>query len=261
MIARWLTALVGVPLLLGLLIVGGPTWSAFIVLLIILSGRELGNLYSHIGLSGTSLWMCLGGLLIFFITYTYTRDSHALFPWYVLMGLIILVALAKEVMSKQHQPLKRAGAICLGSLYLGLYAFLYLIRAEGIAIALVALVGTWATDTFAFFVGRAIGKHPLAPDISPKKTREGALAGLVGGMLAGTSIAYSAGWPIWYGIVLGLGVSFGSQVGDLVESAMKREAGVKDSGTLLPGHGGVLDRFDSLLFAGATVYYLQLLLK
>ncbi|HHT26814.1 MAG TPA: phosphatidate cytidylyltransferase [Firmicutes bacterium] len=260
MTARWLTALVGVPLLLGLLIIGGPAWGAFIVVLIILSGLELGNLYARIGVPDTTLWMCLGGLFIFFITYTYTRDSHALFPWYVLIGLIILVALAKEVMSRQHRPLQRAGAVCLGSLYLGLYAFLYLIRANGLSLALVAIIGTWATDTLAFFIGRAIGKHPLAPTISPKKTREGAMAGLVGGMSAGACIAFFASWPIWHGFLFGLGVAIGSQMGDLVESAMKREAGVKDSGSLLPGHGGVLDRFDSLLFAGATVYYLQLLL-
>jgi phosphatidate cytidylyltransferase len=163
------------------------------------------------------------------------------------------------IIGKEHRPLQRASAICLGSLYLGLYTFLFLIRVNRLEIALIAIVGTWFTDSLAFFVGKAIGKHPLAPTISPKKTREGALAGLVGGILAGACIAAFATLPVWQGIVLGMGVSIGSQIGDLAESAMKREAGVKDSGTLLPGHGGVLDRFDSLLFAGATVYYLQLL--
>lgn len=114
----------------------------------------------------------------------------------------------------------------------------------------------WVGDSTAYFVGSAIGKTRLAPAVSPKKSVEGAVAGLVGSIAAAAVVAYlgPAHWPtssISIGTSLWMGALIGAagQVGDLVESALKREAGVKDSGTLLPGHGGVLDRLDALLFA------------
>lgn len=257
--ARWLTALIGIPIFLYLLVAGGLAWAAFLAICIVLSARELGHLFTRAGIPGTTYWIGAGGLLIFFAAYTSVGDGLPLSFQAGMPGLIVLAALARELFLRDHQPLRRAGTICLGSLYLGLYSFLYAVRVAGTPVALVAVIGTWATDTMAFFVGRAIGSHALAPNISPNKTREGAIAGLLGGMAAGFGVAILAGWPIWQGIVLGAGVGLGSQIGDLVESAMKREAQVKDSGALLPGHGGVLDRCDSLLFAGAVVYYLRLL--
>ncbi len=115
-------------------------------------------------------------------------------------------------------------------------------------------VCVWATDTFAYLVGRAIGKHKLAPSLSPGKTWEGSLGGLIGATLSG--IAFSA-WihqPLALGISLGVLAGTVGQIGDLFESALKRERGIKDFGRLLPGHGGVLDRFDSLLFVTPLAY-------
>jgi phosphatidate cytidylyltransferase len=118
------------------------------------------------------------------------------------------------------------------------------------------LVVVWVGDASAYFVGRAVGRRQLAPAVSPGKTIEGALAGLAGSGAAG---ALLGGWAAetlatpqlsaWVGLSLGVVVGTASQVGDLAESVLKREANVKDSGRLLPGHGGVLDRIDSLLFA------------
>jgi phosphatidate cytidylyltransferase len=129
-----------------------------------------------------------------------------------------------------------------------------------------AMLTTFANDTGAFFIGRARGRHKLAPTISPAKTWEGAIGGLVSAILASIVtavvlklISVGLGTPFafryWQIIVLGLLVAFFAQVGDLVESLLKRKLGVKESGNLLPGHGGVLDRFDSLIFVGAVIYY------
>jgi len=118
---------------------------------------------------------------------------------------------------------------------------------------------TWASDTFAFFVGRKFGRHKLAPSISPGKTWEGAAGGV--GAAVVMSILFFTPTPFllplisWQIISLAVLVSIFGQLGDLVESLLKRNMGVKDSGSLMPGHGGVLDRIDSLVFAGVVVYY------
>jgi phosphatidate cytidylyltransferase len=126
---------------------------------------------------------------------------------------------------------------------------------EGRYLLLFALVITWAADTSAYFVGRAIGKHPFAPNISPKKTWEGAIASMVGSLIAAGIMArwIDVSLPHLFAMAA-LGNVFG-QVGDLFESACKRSAGVKDSGGLLPGHGGALDRIDALIFCIPVIWY------
>jgi phosphatidate cytidylyltransferase len=257
--ARVLTALAGIPVILILLAAGGPAWAMFLALLVVISGSELGRLYARLGYRHTGLWIAVGGLVLLAVAYTSGGDGKVWLSWPLAVAALTTLALTRELFSSEHLPLGRAAAICMGSLYVGLFAFLYLARTDGIATALLAVLGTWSADTLAFMIGRAIGRRPLAPTISPKKTCEGALAGLVGGLATGVIVGVIAQWPMWQGPVLGAGVALAAQIGDLVESAMKREAGVKDSGSLLPGHGGVLDRFDSLIFAGVAVYYLRLL--
>jgi phosphatidate cytidylyltransferase len=121
------------------------------------------------------------------------------------------------------------------------------------------LFGTFGSDTAAYFVGRALGKHKLAPDISPAKTCEGAVAGGIGGMLISLVFILPTPFhlPINWAEALGIGllVSVFGQLGDLAESLFKRNMGIKDSSNFLPGHGGLLDRLDSLIFAGVAVYY------
>ncbi len=122
-----------------------------------------------------------------------------------------------------------------------------------------ALFATFGSDTAAFFVGRALGRHHLAPSISPGKTWEGTIAGVLGAIIVGLlfTIPSPLSLPLGYGqaILLGLLISIFGQLGDLAESLLKRNMGVKDSGRLLPGHGGALDRIDSVVFAGIVVYY------
>jgi phosphatidate cytidylyltransferase len=118
-----------------------------------------------------------------------------------------------------------------------------------------ALFATFASDTTAYFVGRAWGRHKLAPTISPGKTWEGTIAGFLGAIIV--SLLFTLPLPLGYGqaILIGFLISLFGQIGDLTESLFKRKMGVKDSGRLLPGHGGFLDRIDSVVFAGVVVYY------
>ncbi len=149
----------------------------------------------------------------------------------------------------------------VGIIYAGwLLSLLVALRLDaGRGWVFLALFATFGSDTAAFFVGRALGKHRLAPRISPAKTWEGAVAGVFGAVIVSLlfTLPTPVSLPLSYGqaVLLGLLVSVFGQFGDLAESLLKRNMGVKESGGLLPGHGGVLDRMDSIVFAGAVVYF------
>jgi len=149
-----------------------------------------------------------------------------------------------------------------GMVYIGwLLSHLVALRGldDGRSWVFLALLATFGSDTAAYFTGRALGKHKLAPSISPGKTWEGTIAGILGAIIISLlfTIPSPLSLPLGYGqaILLGLLVSVFGQLGDLVESLLKRNMGVKDSGRLLPGHGGALDRIDSVVFASVVVYY------
>lgn len=145
-----------------------------------------------------------------------------------------------------------------GILYVGwLLSYLVALRLEvGRSWVFLAIFTTFGSDMAAFFVGRALGRHRLAPRISPGKTWEGAVAGVFGAIIASLIVVAVFSMPLSFGqaILLGLLVSIFGQIGDLLESLFKRKMGVKESGKLLPGHGGLLDRMDSVVFAGIVVY-------
>jgi phosphatidate cytidylyltransferase len=143
------------------------------------------------------------------------------------------------------------------------FAYVLLLRglAHGMALTILVLACTMLSDTFAYLVGRAVGRHRMAPRISPKKSVEGALGGLVGAILAALIVkVYSPWFPAGEALLLGLIIGIVGQWGDLFESAFKRDFRVKDSGRILPGHGGILDRFDSILFAGFVAYWAAVVL-
>ncbi len=149
-----------------------------------------------------------------------------------------------------------------GILYAGwLLSYMVELRGltEGRNWVFLAFFVTFASDTAAFFVGRTWGRRRLAPSISPAKTWEGAIAGVFGAIIISWLFTLSTPLKVnltyWQAIILGLLVSISGQLGDLVESLFKRNMGVKDSGRLIPGHGGALDRMDSVVFAGVLVYY------
>ncbi len=126
---------------------------------------------------------------------------------------------------------------------------------QGPSLLLFALVIIWISDTLAYFVGRAVGKHPMAPQLSPKKTWEGAVAGFVGSLLVPIAFMPWVNVPLLHLFGMAALGNVAGQVGDLLESGYKRSAGIKDSGSLLPGHGGVLDRIDALILAIPVVWY------
>ena len=130
----------------------------------------------------------------------------------------------------------------------------------GTAVIWLVLISIWSSDTFAYFVGRSFGKRKVVPTISPNKTLEGFVGGFIGCVLTGWIASICLGLPLNFGIGMGVIVGILAPLGDLFESKLKREANKKDSGTLLPGHGGVLDRFDSLLFAAPLVLAFILML-
>ena len=132
---------------------------------------------------------------------------------------------------------------------------------RGLAWLLLVILVTWLGDTFAFLVGRSAGRRPLIPRISPKKTVEGLAGGLTGAAITGAiAVAlFGLGIPWWGGLIAGLLIGVVGVIGDLAESLLKRQAGIKDSGTLIPGHGGLLDRLDALLFTWTAGWFVATL--
>lgn len=183
-------------------------------------------------------------------------------PLWPVIGLVVLIALLLRA-PDFVRDVPAAALTLMGAMYLGGFggsiAALRIMTPSGDGpwriLLLLAIV--MAGDTAAYFVGRALGRHKLAPAISPGKTVEGAVAGLLGGALGALAVVSAAGLAIpWtHALVVGLLVALAAIAGDLAESLLKRWAGVKDSGRLFPGHGGMLDRLDSLLFGAAVLYY------
>jgi phosphatidate cytidylyltransferase len=130
---------------------------------------------------------------------------------------------------------------------------------RGVLWVLIALTTTWATDVFAYASGRVAGHHLFAPALSPRKTWEGTLGGVVAGTATFAAWGAALGWPGALSIVAGMLTASAAVAGDLVESGLKRQAGVKDAGSLLPGHGGLLDRIDSLAFSAVVVFLMKTL--
>lgn len=183
---------------------------------------------------------------------------------------ITLIVLGKTVFSYGKFSLVDAAFTLLGFLYIALpFSHLLLLRfldpslsggssagmSMGALFLWIAFIGTWASDTFAYLVGSKFGKVKLCPAISPGKTREGAIGGLLGSILSVVIFGYIFHIELLHLFFMGLFVGLAAPFGDLVESSLKRFCCVKDSGKLLPGHGGVLDRFDSIMFTVPAVYY------
>lgn len=258
MLARFGTAIIGIPVILGLLYLGGLWWAATIAFLTILAAREMVGLIRKVSESNalSTLPIAFGGVFFAFSAYAFEWSAPVL--WVPAIIAVFLVACVSELVRLDRAPTRAVGATLLGVVYPGLlFAHLVLLRLlpDGLLLTLLLILGTWASDSAAFFVGRSLGKHKLLPSVSPNKTREGAIGGVLGGIAMGLLLTGSMGIPLWLSGFLGALVSVAGQVGDLSASALKREAGLKDTGTLLPGHGGVIDRFDSLLFAGTVLYY------
>lgn len=254
MLIRVISAVIGAPLVLGLTYLGGK-YTAFLVgVLALLALREFLQIGEHMGVKAWYVLTTGAALTWLVLVFRGGQEWMALF-----LVLWLLVSLGRVALQYPKIQWQEAGYNFLAVVYSVVFlSYLYLLRTlpNGLTWTLLVFFLVWSTDTGAYLVGRTFGRHPLAPQVSPKKTVEGSLGGLLFSMAVGWVFWRSAGgasWEFYLGLALLIGIS--GQIGDLFESAIKRSAGVKDSGRLIPGHGGILDRFDSFVFAAPLVYY------
>ncbi len=277
---RVATAAVLIPFVVGLVLFGSTAWvGVALAVVIVLALREYFALGDAIGHRAYRIWTTVCAILLVFTQWVATLQASYQLPGgfslyrqierfanglgatqdvfsLFLLGVTLLILWTKRPLV---EALPAAG-ISSSALLLVAYPLSFAVRLhgwsrEGPRLLLFALVITWAGDTVAYFVGRAMGKHPFAPHLSPKKTWEGAVASLVGSLLVGYAFSWWLSAPVPHLLAMAGVGNLAGQAGDLLESAYKRSAGVKDSGALLPGHGGILDRIDALILAIPAVWY------
>ena len=273
---RVITAVVGIPLLLAFVYFDfrvDTSWFSRVPLLILLVGTaaalgavEFYRLGTHAGARPLTVFGVIWAVLFVVAALFDVEDVE----WAIgsLLASAAVLPLVWLVVFRRDTRFQSWVWTLTGILYLGWTLGHYVALRQldhGRELVILAVFTTFACDTSAFFVGRAWGRHHMAPAISPHKTWEGAIGGFVGAVaaaLALRSLLNLGDWslPLNYveAIAVGCLIGVAAQLGDLLESLLKRRAGVKDSGNLIPGHGGVLDRIDSLVFTGVIVYYFVL---
>jgi phosphatidate cytidylyltransferase len=264
---RVITAAVGLPLIVLAIWFGDPwPWFSLLIAAAALAGTF--EFYHMANFDRREPLLYLGLLWTLALVISPHYANPDLLP--IVITATVIVSLICLLLRRSREKAFRDWAwTIVGALYVG-WMLSYWLNLRGLEDGrnwvYLAMLTTFANDTGAYFIGRAMGKHKLAPAISPAKTREGALGGLVSAVLAAIVIAMvlelisvKVGAPFafryWQIMLLGFLVGLFAQLGDLIESLLKRNMGVKESGNLLPGHGGILDRFDSLIFVGAVIYY------
>ncbi len=267
MLTRTISGIVGIPLLVLLVFLeqGLP----FILGVGVLSMLGMVEFYESVRRTGArpQAWMGLASALLFLFAALRSLESEL--P--AVLTVLVIASLTVELASKDRAPIKNLGATFLGAVYVG-WLFSYLVALRNIEgtrhvaildrdlplgawLVLYVVFATWASDTGGYFIGSKFGRHKLAPVLSPGKSWEGLFAGVASATLMSALMGGVIGIPWWHTIPMGIGIALVGVVGDLAESSMKRDIGIKDFGTVLPGHGGILDRFDSLLFAAPLFYY------
>jgi len=246
---RIITALLLAPAIVGV-VLWGPLWLFYAVVAVVagICYREYAGIAAAYGFGELGPLGYGAGLLVL----TFPHDAFAA----TLLLLLLILTLAMRAADLRN-ALPRAALLFAGVLYcFGTFRFAIPLRAANPHWLMWGLMLSWIGDTGAYYVGRRWGRHKLAPRVSPGKSWEGAAASVGVAVAAGTLYAWklipSVG--LAEAALLAAGVNIAGQVGDLAESAIKRGGGVKDSGTLLPGHGGLLDRVDSTLFALPVLY-------
>lgn len=262
---RVITAVVALLLFVPLTVLGGPVFQGAVGILAIIGVYELFKMKGLQLLSLEGIIAAFGALVLVLPQDVWLFFLPAKSNSYILFYFCVMILLAVAVFSKNTYTFDEAAFPVLVSLYVGVgFQSFVLARGESLTIIMYALIVVWTTDIGAYMVGRRFGKNKLAPTVSPNKTVEGAIGGILSAVvLAGVFLFF---YPIkdafpysrWVMLALTVGFSIVGQMGDLVESAYKRHYGVKDSGKILPGHGGILDRFDSLLFVFPVMHLLGL---
>ena len=266
MAIRVVTGIVGIALAAFIIQTGGVVYSAAVLLLMLIGWHEYAKAFSSFGkplayftgmLAMLSFWAC---------AWKGNADEFMALSTFWILWTLLQAVFFHRSFSVEQACYSVAGIVYLGFSFSHLILLRFFDTGEmmstpvgnmdaGCAWLWIALIGTWASDSFAYFAGCTMGHVKLCEAISPKKTVEGLIGGVVGTMASVAALGYALSLPIVYMAVLGFFIALVATVGDLVESAMKRYTGIKDSGNIIPGHGGVWDRFDSVLFVVPFVYY------
>jgi phosphatidate cytidylyltransferase len=263
---RVAVAAVGIPIAVTVGYLGGYWLAGLLAVLAALAAAEFGRMYRMRGIAAAPWVAAL--LAVAYVLLAVELPSGVYIVWVTVLTLGVTAVLIIHT-EPEGQPGLAAVVTSFGAVYAGgLLAFALWLRSiggtgpgwSGTAVLFLPVAVTWLGDSAAYSVGRAIGRHRLAPVISPKKTWEGAIAGLLA-TAAGAALYVEltrqfVPWSmsVWQVLLFGALISVAGQVGDLFESRFKRDCGVKDSSNLLPGHGGALDRVDSLLFVFPFAY-------
>jgi len=271
LVQRIAVAVVAIPVVVGIMGLGGWTLAATLAVLGVLGAREIYDFGRRQGIEPLERtgWLAAAGIPLL-AYWAKGSETHWAEPALYLGAVWLMFALTIAMVRRgpSGRPLTSVAITMFGCLYAsGMLTFLIAIRHGSAAatrpmafvlLTVFPLVITWICDTAAMAAGTAVGGPKLAPILSPKKTRAGAVGGTLGGVITalalGKLVLNRQGWSFTPGqlLLFGLAVSIVGQIGDVAESLFKREAGLKDSSTLIPGHGGVLDRLDSLYFVIPT---------
>jgi phosphatidate cytidylyltransferase len=257
---RVASAIVLFPIAVWITILGGRAFATLAGVAALVASTELVLMFTGLGV-GEALGIAVASAIPFAAAFA---EQGALLPAWSALALACATVVILAVFLFRRGPLetipRAASVVALSWLYCGLLlASVVGLRRFGVEWVILAFVVTWGNDTFAYFAGHALGKHKLCERISPKKTWEGFAGGAVGSV-AGALVTRSllpdlaAALPLGVAVGIGAGGAVLGPLGDLCESMMKRAAGVKDSGKIIPGHGGLLDRIDALLFVAPWIY-------
>jgi len=251
---RVLSATIMIPLVVGVAYAGGIWFFAAIVLATSIAGYEYFRMMRVGGYKPSLFW----GLILIWLLLLDARYPTWQLTRPALTGVIVL-SLCWQLFTKDTSAPTVDWALTIaGALYLGWMAGHFISLRDtprGLEWLALTLLITWIADSGAYFIGSYWGRHRFFPRLSPKKTWEGTIGGWFCGVASALLVGHFIGLGLVHSLVLGALVSAFLPLGDLVVSMMKRQVGVKDSSKLIPGHGGMLDRMDSLLFAGVVVYY------
>lgn len=260
-ITRTISGAVLLLIMFSTMILGGPIWLGIIGVLSLIGLFEL---YRALGIDKS--FMAIAGYIFDILIYValwFEKDNLLI----VIFVAYFVVIMATYVIAWPKYEVTHVAMALFALFYAGLcMSYMYQVRVlnDGIYFMWLIFIGAWGSDTFAYVTGKLIGKHKIPSTLSPKKTIEGCAGGIIGAALIGL------GYGIWadnhFGVSMNYAVIFAivgavgsvlSQIGDLAASAVKRNNEIKDYGKLIPGHGGVMDRFDSILFIAPIIYYIM----
>lgn len=258
MIKRLLTILITVPIIWACAYYGGLAFLALVLILALFSVNEFYTMMLKKGFF-PAYWVG-NAITIFFIVFAYYSLRRNWEPAHsAILTIAATIALIAGIfLKRKKETIVDVSVTLLGMVYIGwffsYFIFIRNLTEHGAYIFFLTLT-IWAQDIMAYLVGTRFGKHKLAPSISPKKTWEGAIAGFITCIIAAEIFSGIAQINGLHAIVLGVLIGIVAQLSDLVESLIKRDAGVKDSSSLFPGHGGALDRMDSFILTAPIMYY------